>query len=197
MDQQDLSPKARVILDAALALLIEAGDAGLTMRKLAERADMRLSNVQYYFKTRDDVLAAMVLRYFEECTANLVALTQEATAASTRERVHFLIRAGLKHGEEITDICRAFREIWAISSRNDVIEQCLIDYYRRFADVIAVFAFGPNSDAASRDRFKTLILPYLEGYSVTAKALPQDADQTATMLTELAFSLQDAPPEQS
>lgn len=189
VDLQALSPKKRLILDAALELLIETGDAGLTMRKLAERTHMRLSNVQYYFKTRDDVLSAMVAHYFEECVADLERLAQRSPAKTTRERIFFLVRSGLVHGREISDMCRAFREIWAISSRNDLINQCLMGYYRHFADVMVDFALQGETDAAVREKLKALLIPYFEGYSITAQSLTLDADETAAMLTEMAFSI--------
>ncbi|MGS4884231.1 TetR/AcrR family transcriptional regulator [Roseibium sp. MB-4] len=183
------SPKERLILDAALELLIEMGDAGLTMRKLAERTEMRLSNVQYYFKTRDDVLIAMVAGYFEECTENLKKLAQQSNASTTRDRIRFLVQAVLVHGLEISDMCRAFREIWAISSRSGLIDECLMEYYRRFSKVVVDFAFEGKTDAASADRLTTLLIPYFEGYSITARALPVDMDDAADLLTDLAMSI--------
>ncbi|WP_196223261.1 TetR/AcrR family transcriptional regulator [Roseibium sp. RKSG952] len=186
------SPKELRILDCALKLLIETGDAGLTLRKLAESADMRLSNVQYYFRSRDDLLAAMVARYFSECTAQMVQLMRQSQARTLRDRVYFFIRAGLVHGDELSDMCRAFREIWAISSRNDVIDQCLMGYYRSVADVLAEFVIGGETGTKSADRLMTLLVPYFEGYSITARSLPLDAGAAATMLTELALSVLDA-----
>ncbi len=189
VERRDLSPKERLILDAALALLIETGDAGLTMRKLAERAEMRLSNVQYYFKTRDDVLIAMVAGYFEECTENLKILAQQSNASTIRDRIRFLVQAVLVHGLEISDMSRAFREIWAISSRSDLIDECLMEYYRRFSKVVVDFAFEGKTDAAFADRLTTLLVPYFEGYSITARALPLDMHNTANLLTDLALSI--------
>ncbi|MEM1145897.1 MAG: TetR/AcrR family transcriptional regulator [Pseudomonadota bacterium] len=179
------SNKKSQILDCALRLLIEAGDAGLTMRKLAESADMRLSNVQYYFKSRDDVLVAMVGRYFDECTANLLRLTETSNAQTQRDRIRFLIRSGLAHGVEISDMCRAFREIWAISSRNDVIEDALTEYYRGFADLMADYALGSDLDIDRRERIKALLVPYFEGYSVTARSFEMDAGAIELMLTDI------------
>nr|WP_305985950.1 TetR/AcrR family transcriptional regulator [Roseibium sp. MMSF_3544] len=177
------------MLDCALKLLIETGDAGLTLRKLAERAGMRLSNVQYYFKSKDDVLVAMVARYFEECTATLMKLTQQSEAAGARERVRFLALSGLAHGQEISDMCRAFREIWAISSRNEMIDQCLIDYYRTFADVMVNFAFPDGLDDTGRARVQSLLIPFFEGYSITGRSVPLDLEDTADMLTDLTLSV--------
>ncbi|WP_425070174.1 TetR/AcrR family transcriptional regulator [Roseibium sp.] len=177
------------MLDCALKLLIETGDAGLTLRKLADTAGMRLSNVQYYFSSRDEVLAAMVSRYFDECTASLVTLTQQSEAATAEERVRFLVRTGLSHGQEISDMCRAFREIWAISSRNSVIDQCLMDYYRNFSDVMTDFAFPGGLDAQVRKQLQALLIPFFEGYSITARSLPLTTEEAAEMLTALTLSI--------
>lgn len=182
------SNKESQILDCALKLLIEAGDSGLTLRKLAECAGMRLSNVQYYFNSRDDVLVAMVRRYFEDCTANLVRLTETSDAASRDERVRFLIRSGLAHGLEISDMCRAFREIWAISSRSNVIDDALMTYYSGFADVMADYALGHDADRTARDKLKAILVPYFEGYSVTARSLSMNVDATEKMLTDLVLA---------
>ncbi|MDJ1015356.1 MAG: TetR/AcrR family transcriptional regulator [Paracoccaceae bacterium] len=181
------SAKETQILDCALRMLIETGDAGLTLRKLAESSGMRLSNVQYYFKSRDDVLAAMVERYFDECTEHLLAITEESDAETPRDRVRFLVDAGLAHGHEISDMCRAFREIWAISSRNDVIDRCLMEYYRRFADAMVGYALDGTTGEAGRARLIALLVPYFEGYSVTARSLAMELDAIAEMLTDMAM----------
>jgi len=177
------------ILDCALKLLIETGDAGLTLRKIADCAGMRLSNVQYYFKSRDYVLVAMVSRYFDACTANLLRLTEASEARTRRDRVRFLVRAGLAHGHEISDMCRAFREIWAISSRSEIIDACLMDYYRGFANLMAEYALGGDADGPTRARLKALLVPYFEGYSVTARSLDMDAEATELMLTDMVLTV--------
>jgi AcrR family transcriptional regulator len=55
-----MSPKVEHLLNCAMNILKESGDQGLTMRKVAEAAGMRLSNVQYYFKTKELLLGALL-----------------------------------------------------------------------------------------------------------------------------------------
>ncbi|MEM1363094.1 MAG: TetR/AcrR family transcriptional regulator [Pseudomonadota bacterium] len=194
MVQTDDRPsKEESILDCALSLLKETGDAGLTMRKIAECSGMRLSNVQYYFKSRDDVLKAMVARYIEDCTAEVTRLTKDIAAPTPRDRARLLILSGLRHGEELTDMCRIFRELWAISSRNPAVRENLDDYYQRFAELIADFILGTPSDPKTQDRLKSLLLPFIEGYSVTASSLAMSTEQVADMLTDLAMALVNGP----
>ncbi|MEM9139663.1 MAG: TetR/AcrR family transcriptional regulator [Pseudomonadota bacterium] len=185
----ELSDKERMILDCALHLLKETGDASLTMRKLAERAGMRLSNVQYYFKSRDDVLKAMATRYFKECAEEIRRLTQDTPGSTVRERAHLLILTGLRHGDELSDMCRIFRELWAMSSRNKVIRDHMADYYRTFASLISGFVLGETAEQERRDMLSSLLLPFFEGYSVTASSVPLSTEQVADMLTDLSLSV--------
>ncbi|MEM9045415.1 MAG: TetR/AcrR family transcriptional regulator [Pseudomonadota bacterium] len=191
--EEELSDKELMILDCALGLLQETGDAGLTMRKLAERAGMRLSNVQYYFKSRDDVLKAMATRYFKECTREIRLLTQDKPGSTMRERAHLLILTGLQHGDELSDMCRIFRELWAISSRNDAIRDHMAEYYRTFSSLIAGFVLGQDANRDSYDKLASLMLPFFEGYSVTASSVPLPTEEVADMLTDIAVSVGSQP----
>lgn len=48
------------ILDAARAVFMEAGYAGLTMRKVALRAGISIGNLSYYYRTKDDLLRDLI-----------------------------------------------------------------------------------------------------------------------------------------
>ena len=187
------SAKESMILDVALGILRETGDAGLTMRKIAEGAGMRLSNVQYYFKSRDDVLKAMVARYFDECTREIRQLTQDNPAPSRRDRAHLLILTALRHGDTLSDMCRIFRELWAISSRNAAVREDMTGYYRNFAALIVDFILDGSGGPAAQDRLASLLLPFFEGYSVTASATPLSTESIADMLTDIAIAVIDPP----
>lgn len=54
------------LLDAAQALMMEAGYAAVTSRKVAARAGLKPQLVHYYFRTMDDLFVALVRRGAEE-----------------------------------------------------------------------------------------------------------------------------------
>lgn len=62
--QNDLSPKGENTRDRVLSfardMLVDQGYDALVLRRIAEALDMKLSNVQYYFKTKDDLVAAII-----------------------------------------------------------------------------------------------------------------------------------------
>ena len=86
-------------------------------------------------------------------------------------------------------MCRIFRELWAISSRNDAIQDHMAEYYRTFASLIAGFVLGEAADDDSRKRLASLLMPFFEGYSVTAAAVPLSKSEVTDMLTDLAMSV--------
>ncbi|MEM9370772.1 MAG: hypothetical protein AAGA26_06415 [Pseudomonadota bacterium] len=112
---------------------------------------------------------------------------QENLGQTPRERAHLLILTGLQHGDELSDMCRIFRELWAISSRNDTIRDHMADYYRTLSSLIADFVLGDSANPYFRARMVSLLLPFFEGYSVTASSLPLSTDQVADMLTDIAM----------
>lgn len=182
------------ILDTALALLRDSGDAGFTMRRLAENGHMSLGNLQYHFKTRDDVLTAMVALHFETCIADLDEAMLGLRDLSTRKRASFLINLGLQHGTELTDMCRIFRELWALSSRNERVHQTMMTYYAQFSRRLAVAILG-EADAQDETgkRLQSLLLPFLEGYSITGPSLPLSMEDVSAMLTDTVMSEIGAP----
>jgi AcrR family transcriptional regulator len=157
--------KVEKILDVALALLKTDGDYGVTMRQVAAHADMTLSNVQYYFKNKDSLLVAMADRYFHSCLEEMRAMPKFSS-----------LQQLLKHGLALSEMCRIFREYWAISTRNASIEQYLDNYYRAYAQVLADM-FRPVAVQDSNATIAaSLFVPFVEGYSITALSLPENID---------------------
>lgn len=197
MPEQDPSKPSKrdKILACALKIIMEKGDSGLTMRKLAACAGMSLSNVQYYFASKDMVLKAMVAVYAETCTRDLEALTRSITADTPEGRARNLILHGLEHGEHITEMCRIFRELWAIATRNRDVHRDLMGYYDNFSTLIADFILGADASPVVRDRVRSLLLPYIEGYSITGPSLPLGKEAVAEMLVDLVMRVASEKPD--
>lgn len=85
------------IVEAAAALVVEAGPSTLTHRTIAQRADVPLAATTYYFASLDDLVGAAGTRLAERwavhADAVLAAVTAEVTAGLTAE-----VRAELTAG---------------------------------------------------------------------------------------------------
>lgn len=63
--------RRKAIVDAAKNLLLEGGGLEFTLREVALRAEIRISNLQYYFPTRLAMLRAVAESTVEELLADL------------------------------------------------------------------------------------------------------------------------------
>jgi AcrR family transcriptional regulator len=61
--------KRERLLESAKGLIHEQGVHRTTLAEVAERADVPLGNVYYYFKTKDELVAAVIDRYREQAAA--------------------------------------------------------------------------------------------------------------------------------
>src|SRR3982751_4063577 len=81
--------KREAILDAATDLLNARGVKGLTLSVAASAVDLSTTSVTYYFRRKDDLAAACMLRG----VAALMDIVQAAMAESTHEaRLRTLLR---------------------------------------------------------------------------------------------------------
>jgi AcrR family transcriptional regulator len=88
------SERRQQILDLAKQILLKAGPDGLVLRDVAERLDITHGNLQYYFRTRHDLMVAI----FDQEVAKYTESMKEAVAAtsSRRGRLAAIIDSGLQ-----------------------------------------------------------------------------------------------------
>jgi AcrR family transcriptional regulator len=86
-----------VLLQAARDVLSEAGYEGLTIRRVAERAEYSLGSVYSYFADKDDLLYTLVRDDFVRLTEQLRAIRDRAEGATAvREILLSYVRMGLE-----------------------------------------------------------------------------------------------------
>ncbi len=181
--------KAEKVIDCATALLRNEGDRGVTMRRVAQDAGMSLSNVQYYFKNKDALLKAMADRYFYQCLEDIESEQFPGEAGDAKAALHPVIESFLAHGLEVSDMCRVFREYWALATRNAAIESYLVNYYTRLAVVLKDKLRPMAVDEPALDEAVSMFIPVVEGYSITCPALPIDIDRMTELTADLLLSV--------
>lgn len=177
------SAKIEKVLDISIELLRQEGDYGVSMRKVATLAEMSLSNVQYYFKTKDDLLKAMADRYFQQCLEDLAKQPKLGDASALKE----FISTQLSHVYDVSDMCRIFREYWAISTRNEAIDAYLLAYYQTMAESLIKIFEPLATDHANLESAVSVFVSFVEGYSITARALPVKLETITQAVTNIVL----------
>lgn len=70
--------RREAVLGVARELLVREGFDQFVLRRVADRAEMTLGNLQYYFATRDDLLEAVIRAEFDLDLAALRAAAEDA-----------------------------------------------------------------------------------------------------------------------
>ena len=154
------------ILDIATALIINEGYGPLTMRGIAEAADIRLSNLQYYFRTKEDLLAALLQRTIDDYQAALEAAGRRSRGspqARLRQIIEYLLR-----DQENKASCQIFWEMWALAGRDPAIAKIMDQYYDYYIDELgsAIAQVSPGLSKRKVKRQAALIVALIEGASV-------------------------------
>lgn len=171
------------ILDCAERLLASEGYAGFTLRGVADCSAVRLSNVQYYFPSKASLLTGLLQRSLERASHELVQ-PQQGDADLGKLIDYVLDQQG---GVQ----CQLFWELWALSARDQEVEQVLMSFYEGYRQSLAQAVSGytfihrhrelPATDALNR---ATLMMSLLEGVSLFRSRLT-DADFDAVLKQSL------------
>ncbi|WNG41708.1 TetR family transcriptional regulator [Archangium violaceum] len=154
------------ILEAATDTLVEEGYAGLTLRRVAQRADLSLGNLQYYFPTKQDVVRALLSRYLEAATRR-VRERVEGGGSEPGERIRRALEA-LLEDQESPRHCQLFAELWAMAARDSMVADALAVFYAGFrAGVVELLReLAPAVPPERRERHAALLVAFFEGLSL-------------------------------
>jgi TetR/AcrR family transcriptional repressor of nem operon len=76
--------KRERLISAAMQLLHRQGVEKTTLVDIAEAADVPPGNVYYYFKTKDEIVAAVVQAHVAQATSALAAISERHRSPKTR-----------------------------------------------------------------------------------------------------------------
>ncbi|MBL4571662.1 MAG: TetR/AcrR family transcriptional regulator [Gammaproteobacteria bacterium] len=185
-----MSPKIEHILNCAMTILKESGDQGLTMRKIAEAADMRLSNVQYYFKTKELLLGALLEGFLLDYLDS-VQLLSFSDRHDQENKLRLLVSHILSDIES-SDCAVVFKEIWAIAERNNAVKKAVDDYYKKLHAILfeALKKLAPeNCQEQQVDNAVAILLPFIEGYCITSSNLKVSTEKLSEQLASILYKL--------
>lgn len=137
------------ILTAAIELLAHEGCAALSMRKVAERLNLRISAVQHHFATWEELFQAMIGRV----TAQYVDAINQVVAEPGTSR--------LKQFERVLDFLlrdikspvsqSLFAQLWALAQTDEFARKAMINTYRHERAIFEFFIEELNPGLAKKD----------------------------------------------
>jgi TetR/AcrR family transcriptional regulator, transcriptional repressor for nem operon len=162
--------KRERLIAAACDLFYRQGIAGTTLAHIAEAADVPLGNVYYYFKTKDDIVAAVVEARTEEIRSATAALQRRHGSAKARLKALVGLLADSRetiadHGCPLGTLCTELANQSGQSpSLTAPLMQTLLDWIEQ--------QFHAMGRRDARDLAVELVIAY-EGSAVLTNALAQ------------------------
>ena len=143
-DRPPLGAGAMRILHAAIRLFIKVGGAGFTTRGVAKEAGLSLGAVQHFFRTKEELLAAMLQQFLSDYGRAYDRLAAELPfngEARLMGALDYLIADAWR-----PDARRFFFNLYALSCHNTYVARLFNDVYAHHRRRIAGFigAARPN-----------------------------------------------------
>jgi AcrR family transcriptional regulator len=181
--------RSAAIMDAAHALLATEGHAALSMRSIAQRVGVSLSNVQHYYPSRDALIEALLERTFTTYQADIdriVAGTESPQLRFAGVIDYFLetLRGQVQSG--------LFFEVAALANRHPVATQVFDAMLTRARKNVRRLMrdIAPAMAPAQSDLRAALIVSQLIGSLVfIADSRPKHAE-LAALRQEIAAAIQ-------
>ncbi|MDY7224884.1 TetR/AcrR family transcriptional regulator [Hyalangium rubrum] len=186
--------RSEAILDAAEKLLVEEGHAALTLRGVAQRAGIRLGNLQYYFATREALVRALLARVLERATARVEARVGGATGSARTLEVAL---EPLLEDQKDPNSYRLFYDLWAMAAREPAIAAELRAFYVRYVDAVAQWLreASPGLSRAEAHARAELLVALLEGLSLFRSGTVGEPDKRVeATLRRVTAWLRESPP---
>ena len=153
------------ILRTSERLLIAEGLEAVTIGRVAEQCGMLRSNLTYYFKSRSDLVRALVdaIAASYQAAADTISLGD----GSPEQRLRRLVDIYLDNiATERTT--RIFTELWPLASRDPEMAENLQTIYGKAIQLFAgiVGEIRPGLCAEARRTLATFMVAWLEGQTV-------------------------------
>ena len=188
----DMEGTAREILEATEAVIAETGITRLSMRSVASRVGISLASLQYYYRTREDLVRSFFDYKAWAYAGQLEALLESRSrdpAAALRGTLRFLLRDALVERTGIV-----YTQIQALASHDRAARVALEAHMRVYRSLMELLVTGlrpdlPPGEVRAR---ATALVALVEGFPSAAQrsdTSARDLDRLTERLADLALSL--------
>jgi len=182
VSDQHLAARRQQIIDAARACFIRNGFHATTMQDVIREASLSVGAVYRYFKSKEDLIAAMV----DEVVGEIADLLHEVTSARPRLSVEETLGQVLKGMEPALGSDGMFRvalQVWSESLYNPVLQDLVTRLYARLRQQFLEYAQGLReegrlSGATEPESLAVVLLALVQGYALQRVLTGQPDPQT-------------------
>ena len=157
------------IFDATLKVISKYTIAGTRMHLIAEEADIRQSNIHYYFKSKNDLLVRLQQRVSEHCFAFRDEIRDDYDPASIDDQLELFVVQKLDFILKEKEYDFVEMDFWIQSRANAKIRKSMAEKYqdwrREFTEHV-LEPFAPDLPDEEKKRIAYVAISLLQGATV-------------------------------
>ena len=156
--------KRNQILDVARDLLIDEGYHNFSLRKVAEKAGIRVGNLQYYFPAKSDLVKAMLDHVIKDYLQDF----DDIRGSGTPEQQFAAVIEDVVTDLNTRKTTVFFPELWSLSNHEKGITRSMDNMYQRYREVLVeiVAEINPALSAAQCQRLALFFTSSVEGHTI-------------------------------
>ncbi len=156
------------ILDAAAEVFMEAGYSGLTMRKIAERADISIGNLNYYYRAKTDLLRDLIEHVLTPYLEKFDERRQKAGRSPEKQLEAVLDFWIGDLGTPETTVF--FPELWAMGNHDPYMADLVDDLYAKAREPLRelIRQINPTLTKKGAERMALYLCASMEGMTIFA-----------------------------
>jgi AcrR family transcriptional regulator len=176
--KQSPDVRQQQLIDATFHCICRHGTEELSVRLIAQQADLSLGMVRHHFRSKDELLAA-TLRHLSSKVQDQIGLAMAKPHASPTERLYAFLIACLHPQQFDANYVRARFLFWGLAQTNGAVRRVHDEIYGRFERQVRelIAAISRETDAIiDLDVVTLTILALLKGIWVEWSLSPNRAD---------------------
>jgi AcrR family transcriptional regulator len=130
------TPEARrqAIVEAAIGVFAQHGFDAATTDDIARAARLSKGGLYWHFKSKDDILATILMQLFDQELGVLQGLVAAEGAVATR--LHQLVAQGVADVLQLEQLLPVMLEFYALAARKSDVRQFLQQYYQHYHELL-------------------------------------------------------------
>ncbi|MEH6551781.1 MAG: TetR/AcrR family transcriptional regulator [Pseudomonadales bacterium] len=128
-----MSERKQQILQAAIDIIAGQGYGALTMRALARASDLKLGALQYHYKTREDMLRALVGYIADEYNKSFELSAGDIESPGIQSVINFILDDSVDNALQSD---RLWPQLWAMGRVEPLVADLVDEIYAEYLQII-------------------------------------------------------------
>ncbi|MCA8256872.1 TetR/AcrR family transcriptional regulator [Burkholderia sp. AU31624] len=160
--------RIKEIIFAARQVFQEDGYTGFATRRVADRVGITQGNLQYYFRTKEELLRAALLAFMNQTVDDYAAIANQPGISATR-RCTALVERIFRNVNE-TDLPKFMVEVWAFARHEPYAAELIGDMYARYRGIFEALLSEIHPELTSDESMvrASVIVSQIDGMTIFA-----------------------------